>query len=293
MGIALKAKQQFIEAISYFEEAIRLEPDFAEAYYNLANSLRDETRCIEAIEHYRQAVRLKPDFAEAYNHLGVVLNAQGGYAENIENYEAIENYRRALKLNPDFAEAHWNLSLVLLRTGRLAEGWKEYQWRRNPKLDIITYPHSFETPRWDGSDFMNKKLLVHYEQGLGDTIHFVRYLPMVKARGGTVILEVRKSLYKLLQYFPGVDELVEASFDKKPDVKFDYYISLMDLPNIFATDLETIPAKAPYINCCPIKAKYWQKKLSDPDFKVGIVWAGSPSHGNDQNRSCTLKHFAS
>ncbi len=292
MGIALKAKEQFTEAILCFEEAIKLEPDFAEAYYNLANSLRDETRCTEAIENYRQAVRLKPDYAEAYNHLGVVLNAQGGYVENIENYEAIENYRRALQLNPDFAEAHWNLSLVLLRTGRLAEGWKEYQWRRNTKLDISTYPHSFEAPQWDGSGFKNKRLFVHYEQGLGDTIHFVRYLPMVKARGGTVILEVRKPLYRLFQCFPGIDELVEASFDKKPDVMFDYHISLMDLPNIFATNLDTIPADIPYIHCCPTKAEHWRKKLTGPDLKVGIVWAGSPSHGNDQNRSCVMKHFA-
>ncbi|MHC4532634.1 MAG: tetratricopeptide repeat protein [Planctomycetota bacterium] len=292
LGIALKEQKQFTEAISCFEKAIQLEPDFAEAYYNLANSLRDETRSTEAIENYRKAVRLKPDYAEAYNHLGVVLNAQGGYAENIENLEAIENYRRALQLNPDFAEAHWNLSLVLLRTGRLIEGWKEYKWRRNPKLDIATYPHSFETPRWDGLQFKGKRLLVHYEQGLGDTLHFVRYVPMVKARGGTVILEVRKPLYKLLQSFSGVDELIEASLDNKPVVKFDYHVSLMDLPKIFETTLETIPAEVPYINCCPTKAEYWRKRLTGADFKVGVVWAGSPTHGNDRYRSCTLKHFA-
>jgi len=291
LGIALKELKQLVEAISCFEQAIRLESDFAEAYYNLANSLRDETRCTEAIENYRKAVHIKPDYAEAYNHLGVVLNAQGGYVENIENLEAIENYRRALQLNPDFAEAHWNLSLVLLRTGRLIEGWKEYEWRRNPKLDIATYPHSYETPRWDGSQFKGKRLLVHYEQGLGDTLHFVRYLPMVKARGGTVILEVRKPLYKLLKGFPGVDELIEASLDNKPAVKFDYHISLMDLPKIFETTLETIPAEVPYINCCPKKVEHWRNKLAGPDLKVGIVWAGSPSHGNDQNRSCALKDF--
>ncbi|MDT8304098.1 MAG: tetratricopeptide repeat protein, partial [Sedimentisphaerales bacterium] len=291
LGIALKDQEQFTEAIANFEQAIQLEPDFAEAYYNLANSLRDETRCTEAIENYRKAVLLKPDYAEAYNHLGVVLNAQGGHVEIIENLEAIKNYRRALQLNPDFAEAHWNLSLVLLRTGRFIEGWKEYEWRRNPKLDIVTYPHSFEIQRWDGSCFSGKRLLVHYEQGLGDTLHFVRYLPMVKARGGTVILEARKPLYKLLQGFPGVDELIEASLDKKPIVKFDHHISLMDLPKIFETSLETIPAEVPYINCCPQKAEHWRNKLAGPDFKVGIVWAGSPSHGNDQNRSCTLKYF--
>ena len=292
MGIALKAKEQFTEAVSYFEEAIRLEPDFAEAYYNLANSLRDETRCTEAIENYRHAVQLKPDFAEAYNHLGGVLNAKGEYAEVIENDKAIENYRRALQIKPNFAEAHWNLSLALLRTGRFTEGWKEYEWRLNPTLKMTVYPHCYETPRWDGSCFKGKRLIVHCEQGLGDTLHFVRYLPMVKARGGTAILEIRKPLYRLLQNFPGVDELVEASLDNKPAVKFDYHVSLMDLPKIFETTLETIPAEVPYIHACPTKAEYWRKKLTGADFKVGIVWAGSPTHGNDRYRSCTLKHFA-
>ena len=293
MGIALKAEGKFKEAISCFEKAIQLEPDFAEAYYNLANSLRDETRCKEAIKNYKQALRLKPDFAEAYNHLGIVLNAQGGFAESIQNLEAIENYKKALQLKPDFAEAHWNLALVLLRTGRLIEGWKEYEWRRNPSLSIPTYPHELKAPLWNGSCFKGKKLLVHYEQGLGDTLHFIRYLPMVKAKGGTVILEVRKPLYKLLQNFPGADEIVEASFDNKPSAKYDYHVSLMDLPKIFSTTLETIPSKIPYIKCCQKKAEYWRKKLATSDFKVGIVWAGSPSHGNDSNRSCSLKYFES
>ena len=292
MGIALKDQEQFTEAIALFEHAIKLEPDFAEAYYNLANSLRDEARSAGAIENYRQAVQLKPDFAEAYNHLGNVLNAKGEYAEVIENDKAIENYRKALQIKSDFAEAHWNLSLVLLRTGRFTEGWKEYEWRLNPALNMTVYPHSYETPRWDGSYFKGKSLIVHCEQGLGDTLHFVRYLPIVKARGGKVILEIRKPLYKLLQYFPGIDELVEASFDYKQTVKVDYHVSLMDLPKIFETTLETIPAAIPYIHACPTKAEYWRKKLTSQEFKVGIVWAGSPTHGNDRYRSCTLKHFA-
>lgn len=292
LGIALKDQEQFAEAIANFEQAIRLEPDFAEAYYNLANSLRDEARSAEAIENYRQAVHFKPDFAEAYNHLGGVLNAKGEYAEVIENDKAIENYRRALQIKPNFAEAHWNLSLALLRTGRFTEGWKEYEWRLNPDLKMTAYPHCYEIPRWDGSCFTGMRLLVHCEQGLGDTLHFARYLPMVKARGGTVILEIRKPLYRLLQSFPGVDELVEASFDNKPAVKFDYHVSLMDLPKIFATTLATIPAEVPYIHAYPTKAEYWRKKLTGADFKVGVVWAGSPTHGNDRYRSCTLKHFA-
>jgi len=292
LGIAQKDQEQFAEAIANFEQAIRLEPDFAEAYYNLANSLRDEAQSAGAIENYRQAVHFKPDFAEAYNHLGGVLNAKSEYVEVIENDKAIENYRRALQIKPNFAEAHWNLSLALLRSGKFAEGWKEYEWRLNPTLKMTVYPHSYETPRWDGSCFKGKRLIVHCEQGLGDTLHFIRYLPMVKARGGMVILEIRKPLYRLLKNFPGIDELAEASFDNKPAVNFDHHVSLMDLPKIFATTLATIPAEVPYIHACPTKAEHWRNKLAGPDLKVGVVWAGSPTHGNDRYRSCTLKHFA-
>ncbi len=252
----------------------------------MAYSLEKQERYAEAIENYKQALQFKPDFAEAYNHLGVVLNTQERSAE------ALENYKHALQLDPDYTEVHWNLSLVLLRTGRLTEAWKEYEWRRNPELGMTTYPHCYEIPRWDGSCFTSKRLLVHYEQGLGDTLHFVRYLPMVKARGGTVILEVRKPMYRVLQSFPGVDELIEASSDNKPAVKFDYHVSLMDLPKIFATTLETIPTEVPYIHACPTKVEYWRKKLASTDLKVGIVWAGSSMHGKDRYRSCTLKCFA-
>ncbi len=286
MAVALQSQGRYAAAVEKCKQAVSLKPDYAEAYNTMAFSLEKQERYAEAIENYKQALQFKPDFAEAYNHLGVVLNTQERSAE------ALENYKQALQLDPDYTEVHWNLSLVLLRTGRLTEAWNEYEWRRNPELGMTTYPHCYEIPRWDGSCFTSKRLLVHYEQGLGDTLHFVRYLPMVKARGGTVILEVRKPLYRLLQSFPGVDELIEASSYNKPAVKFDYHVSLMDLPKIFATTLETIPAEVPYIHACPTKAEYWRKKLANTDLKVGIVWAGSSMHGKDRYRSCTLKCFA-
>lgn len=297
MAIALQSQGRYAAAVEKCKQAISFRPDYAEAYHTMAYSLEKQERYAEAIENYKQALQFKPDFTEAYNHLGVVLNTQERSAE------ALENYKQALQLDPDYTEVHWNLSLVLLRTGRLTEGWKEYEWRRNPELGMTTYPHCYEIPRWDGSCFTSKRLLVHYEQGLGDTLHYVRYLPMVKARGGTVILEVRKPLYRLLQGFPGVDVLIEASSDNKPAVKFDYHVSLMDLPKIFATTLETIPAEVPYIRACPTKAEYWRTRYSqienresrtenrDTDFKVGIVWAGSSTHEKDRYRSCTLKCF--
>ena len=286
MAVALQSQQKYVASVEKCNQAVLLKPNYSEAYNTMGFSLEKQEKYDEAIENYKKAIQFKPDFAEAYNHLGVVLNAQE------RSDEALENYKQALQLDTDYTEVHWNMSLVLLRTGRLTEGWKEYEWRRNPELGMTSYPHCYQVPRWDGQTFTGKTLLVHYEQGLGDTLHFVRYLPMVKARGGTVILEVRKPLCRLLQGFPGVDELVEASLDNKPATKFDYHVSLMDLPKIFATTLETIPAEVPYIRICPMKVEYWRKKLAGPDFKVGIVWAGSPTHEKDRYRSCTLKCFA-
>ncbi|MHC4062077.1 MAG: tetratricopeptide repeat protein, partial [Planctomycetota bacterium] len=286
MAIALQAQGKYDAAIQKCAEAIALAPDYAHAHNTMGFALEKQGRFDQAIESYTQAVRFAPDFAEAYNHLGVVLNAQRRYEQ------AIENYRMAIEFAPDYAEAHWNLSLALLLTGRLVEGWRQYQWRRNPELALLTYPHQLDVPRWDGSTFAGKRLLVHYEQGYGDTIQFVRYLPMVKARGGTVILEARRPLTALLRGFPGIDELVEASPHTRPAVKFDLCASLMDLPALFNTTLDTIPADVPYLSADSVRAACWKTRLTGPDFKVGIVWSGSPTYERNNTRSCTLRDFA-
>jgi len=318
LGAVLKAVGKFEEAIAAYEEAVLLNPTYAEAYYNMGNALQSQGRYDPAVEKYKQAVSLKPDYAEAYNNMAIVQQMQGRHAEAIQNCsqairlkpnyaeayntrasalqmqgqhaKAIEYYKRTLLLKPDYAEAHVNLGMTLLLTGKFVEGWAEYRWRRYTKKAI--YPHRYEMPRWDGSPFPEKKLFVHYEQGLGDNLQFVRYLPKVKARGGTVIFEVKKSLLGLLRGFPGIDELVEASFNVKPTVEFDFYTSLLDLPRIFGTTLETIPAEVPYLYADPRKVEYWRNKLAEDGFKVGIVWAGSAKHSNDRWRSCVLKRFA-
>jgi len=286
MGIALQAQGKYAAAAEKCRQALSLSPGYAQAYNTMGFSLQKQGKLAEAVESYRMAVRFAPNFAEAYNHMGVVLSALGRHEE------AIESYGRAVQIEPDYAQAHWNRSLVLLLTGKLAEGWKDYQWRKHPDLGMMTYPHRHEVPQWDGSSFVGKRLLVHYEQGYGDAIQFVRYLPMVKARGGTVILEVGKPLIALLHHFPGVDELVEASRDLKPAVKFDLCVSLMDLPALFETTLDTIPADVPYIFADSTKAGYWRSKLAGPTFKVGIVWSGSPAYERNTIRSCRLEHFA-
>lgn len=308
------------ESLANYGHALRINPDYAEAYNNRAILLNELGRCDEAMDDYERAINLKPDYAEAYNNLGIVLRNRGRLTEATANYrralqlepqfhdahynlgnvlkeqghcdDSIESYDRAIRIKPGYAQAHWNRSHAFLLSGDLQKGLEGYEWRRSPELEIFTYPHRHEQPRWDGSDFAGKRLLVYCEQGLGDSLQFMRYLPMVRARGGIVIFEAWKPLHGLLHDSADIDELVELSFEKKTDVDFDLQISLMDLPAVFGTTLETIPAEVPYIHPDPEKVSFWQDGLNDDKFKVGIVWAGSPSHGDDHNRSCSLELFA-
>ncbi|MHC4568697.1 MAG: glycosyltransferase family 9 protein [Planctomycetota bacterium] len=198
---------------------------------------------------------------------------------------------QAIMLKPDYAEAHWNQGIVYLSKGSFQEGWREYDWRRKTDWHVSAYPHSHRKPRWNGESFVGRRLLVHCEQGMGDCIQFVRYLPQVKALGGTVIFEAWKSLHGLLRDFDGIDELEELSFDTQTQAQFDAHVSIMDLPGLFGTSEYTIPASVPYIHSDPVKVAHWRQKLAGPDLKVGIVWAGSARHSNDHNRSCRSEHL--
>ncbi len=320
MAFSLEKQHLYDEAIENYKHALSLDPDFVEAYNHLGVVLNEKGRSAEAIDNFRNAIKRDPDYAEVYNNMGIALKEQEEFSEAIACFEkalqldpnfteayynlgnslrdegrcvgAINNFKQAISLKPDYAQAHWNLSLALLLNGNYSEGWKGYKWRRNADLKVLTDYHCSGKPRWDGSSFKSKRLLVHYEQGLGDNIQFIRYLPMIKARGGAVIFETLRPLIGLLQGFEGVDELVEYVPNRKLPLEYDVYTSLLDMPFIFGTTVETIPSQVPYIYADPSKAQYWRNKLSGPGLKVGIVWAGSPEHGNDRYRSCSLKNFA-
>jgi Flp pilus assembly protein TadD len=315
-GAVLKAMGKFEEAIAAYEQAVLLNAEYTQAHHNMGNVFLLQGRYAAAVEKYDRVVSLDPECIEAYNSMAVALQYQGEYAAAIEKCnqalslkpdyaeayntvasvlmkkgccaEAVENYRHALQLKPDYAEAHCNLGITLLLSGRFEEGWAEYEWRL--RTEKAAYPRRHQTAHWDGSSFAGKRLLVHYEQGFGDNIQFIRYLPMVKRRGGTVICEMLQPLTGLLRGFPAIDELIEASSDGAPAVKFDYYVPLLDLPRIFGTVLETIPADVPYLHADPARARYWQQRLAGTTFKVGIVWAGKPVHPEDRARSCHLRH---
>jgi len=282
LALVLKEQEQFEDAAENFKQAIRLTPDDSDAYYNLGNTYEALGRYEAAIDNYQLAIKQNPDFAAAFNNLALVLKAQGRIDE------AIRVSRRAIRLKPDLAEAHWNLSLALLLKGKFEEGWKKHEWRFQRGEKNTIYLHDFGIPRWDGSSFYGKRLFVHSEQGLGDTLQFIRYLPMVKRRGSTVVFETFRPLLGILRDFPGIDELVEISPNRHHAESCDFYLPIMSLPMIFGTDIATIPLNIPYIFADPVQ---WKNRINGKGFKVGIVWAGKPEHENDKNRSCALKHF--
>jgi predicted O-linked N-acetylglucosamine transferase (SPINDLY family) len=290
MGIALKAIGNFKNSIENFQQAIRLKPDLAEAYNNLGNVLNDNGQFKTAITHFQKAIALKPGYAEAFNNLGVAHF----YQKQIK--DALANYDAAIDLQSDFADAHWNRALANLLAGRLQEGFQEYEWRFLKSNWQVIYSRRYDIPRWDGTPFQGKRLYVHDEQGFGDTLQFIRYLPLVKERGGTVIMEAKKPLHGLLRNVPGIDELVERSASVRPATACDICIPLLSLPAIFETTLETIPAIHPYLFADPDKIITWRRRLPAGGIKIGIVWSGRPATPTDpvglSYRSCELQWFA-
>jgi Flp pilus assembly protein TadD len=283
MGNAFFSQGQYAAAVEKYNHVIARDPESVETYNSVAIALHHLGDYAAAIQRCNQALSLKPDYAEAHNTLASVLMKKGLYAE------AIATYKHALQLKADYAEAHCNLGMALLLTGQFEKGWAEYTWRL--KTDKAAYLSRYPVPCWDGSLFVGKRLLVHHEQGFGDNIQFIRYLPMVKRLGGTVICKMLRPLIGLFGGFPGVDELVEPSSATALPADFDFYVPLLELPRILGTTLETIPAGAPYLRADPAKVRRWRGRFSQNELNIGIVWAGQPAHPEDGSRSCRLRDF--
>ncbi len=282
---ALQNKRgDFAVAAVHLRKVVELAPGHAEGWNNLGISNNGLGRFEEAAACFRRAVELEDNFAQAHYNLGNALREIG------DCRAAITSYEQAISLMPDFAWAHWNLSHALLASGRFQEGWREYAWRHDKRLGIVTYPRQLNLPRWDGRRFDGKRLLVHYEQGLGDNIQFVRYLPMVKDCGGDVILEAPSELYELFRDCQGIDELIAAG-QQPPAGHFDWVASPLDFPQLFGTHIGTIPARVPYVFADVDKSRAWWSRLRGEALRIGIVWAGSPAHGRDAERSCSVELF--
>ncbi|MHC4269735.1 MAG: tetratricopeptide repeat protein, partial [Planctomycetota bacterium] len=283
LGTALKKQCKLEEAVKSHHRAIALKPDYAEAYNNLGITLQSLNQLDEAVASYNRAIELKPDYAEAYNNLGITLQSLN------QLDKALTSYNRAIELKRDYAEARFNKSLILLLKGNFKDGWQEYEWRLRTKDHVFK---AFQQPMWDSSPLNGKTILVHTEQGLGDSIQFIRYIPMVKKQGGRVIVECQQSLCSLFRNCDGIDEIKEIVSDIEYPVQFDFHVPLLSLPGIFNVTMDSTPPNAPYIKPDPALVSQWHRTLDhDNNFKIGVVWAGNPKNKNDHKRSCSLKDF--
>jgi tetratricopeptide (TPR) repeat protein len=313
-GIALNALNRGAEALQSYERALVLKPDYAEAYNNRGIALFELKRPADALESHDRALALKPDYAQAHYGRGVALSALSRLGEALESYEralalepghaealndrgialfelrrhaeAIDSYERALALKPDYASAHWNLALCRLLLGHFALGWQDYEWRLKAGQQA-DQGRKFVQPLWLGAQTLEgKTILLHSEQGLGDTLQFCRYVREVAALGAKVLLEVQPPLGQLLADLDGAAQvLTEGS----PLPAFDYQCPLPSLPLAFKTDLHNIPSRTPYIRSDAARVATWQKRLGiRTKPRVGLVWSGSAAHSNDRNRSIAL-----
>lgn len=283
MGTVLRVMGEMENAAKCFKTALALKPDYAEAYQNFGTVLKEQGKLDEAANSYRTALQLNPQSAVSYVGLGNVLIECGKVDEALQSYET------ALALKPDFPEAKWNQALAYLMKGELEKGWEGQELRLKFQK---YYPHVYQKPFWKGETFQGKRLLIYDEIGYGDVFQFIRYLPWVKARGGTVVFECKKGLSRLLSDFPGIDELLERSNEPVPEENFDLQLPMESLPGIFGTTLATIPADVPYLIVDPQLAQSWKKRLDVyAGFKVGLVWAGNPNNQYDSARSCALLDF--
>jgi Flp pilus assembly protein TadD len=281
LGLALTEAGQPGEAEVVLRQAVRLRPAFADGHNNLGLALAAQGRFAEAETAYGEALRLNPGSVEAHTNLGSAYKEQGRLPE------ALACYQFALWLDPASPSAHWNRALAWLQAGDFERGWPEYEWRWRRKKSP---PRPFRQPLWDGAPLAGRTILLHAEQGLGDTLQFLRYAPLVKARGGSAVLACPRSLLPLLSGASGIDRLVDEA-GKLPDT--DVHAPLLSLPRLFRTTLATVPAEVPYLTADASRVGHWREKLQGlPGRKVGIAWQGNPRHLWDRHRSAPLVAFA-
>jgi Tfp pilus assembly protein PilF len=277
LGVALHAQGQIENALQCLRRAIELKPEYADAHGNLGNVLQEQGHLDLAVASYRQALQLKPGYFDALNNLGNVLRAQGKLTESVASYE------RALEIKPNNPQVRMSRALCWLQMGDFKRGWEEYEWRLQCKEFAIP---AFRQPCWDGSPLQRSPILLYADHGLGDSIQFIRYAPVVKARSGRVIVACQQPLARLLATCPGIDEVV-AEGSILPD--FAFYAPLMSLPRILETSLAGIPAEVPYVTADSSLVEQWHHELGPGGgLKIGIAWQGNPRHRRDHQRSFRL-----
>ena len=277
MAIAQVEQKKLAAATTSYQKALAIAPDAAQLHYGLGMVQQQLNDWDAAIDSYQQAVQLDPNDRKAWTNLGALRQEMG------QPQAAIDCYQKILSFDPEDAIAHVNLSIVLRQLGDWQQGFAKFEWRwRCPDKT----PRNFTQPLWDGSDLDGKTILIHAEEGYGDTIQFIRFLPQVAQRGGRAIVECPPWLIRLLGSVPGIAELIPFG---SPLPEFAVHAPLLSLVHLLGATPETLPAP-PYLSA-PDSASV--NLEADDRLKVGIVWAGNPNHQSDRDRSTTLEQFRS
>lgn len=268
------------DALQAAERAIAVVPGLAAAYATRAAALQDLGHAEEALASFDQALALNPGLTEAAYNRARLLTA-------VERFdEAIASYTYAIDRRPDYADARWNRSLALLQLGRFEEGWSEHEWRKRKSDPVAT--RSFRQPLWLGREpIAGKRLFLHAEQGLGDTIQFCRYALLAQERGAQVVLSVQDALVPLLRELHPDIKVIGA--EQKPDA-FDFHAPLHSLPLAFGTTLTTVPTWPAYLKAPAERVARWASLLGPQGRKIGINWQGSIG-ATDVGRSFHLSQF--
>jgi tetratricopeptide (TPR) repeat protein len=322
VGVMLEKSGKSDEAVPILREAIRLKPDYAEAFNNLAVSLEHSAKFEDALPMAARAIELNPKYAAAHNTQGSILynldrfepamasfrksaELDPNYAEPINNLGLVQrdigdiagaeaSHRHAISLQREYATAHFNLSYLLLLTSRLPEGWEEYEWRMRcadfpsrPGINVdVGWREPLEQTAKNG-----KVVLLDGEQGLGDTIQYLRFVPILTNKGVKLVVGLQPELLTLARRSNPEIHFISQG-DKIP--KFDVSMPVLSLGRKLALDLHNIPADVPYLKADPDQVERWRQRLEDdgPGFRVGLAWAGSPKHKRDRYRSCKLADYA-
>lgn len=316
-GNALRELKRFDDALESFARAVTLTPSLAEAHNNCGNILKHLDRHEEAIVAYDRALAARPAYPDALWNYGRCLNSQYKFSEALAKFDQalalqpdhvealwsrgytlamigrhedeISHYERAFATYPDHAGMRVNHAVTSLLLGDFANGWIGYEWRKKVPEQ---WPFTFAGPRWTGKEAIKgKTVLLHHEQGLGDTIQFCRYVPQLAARGARVVLQVQKPLQALVRSLAGSPRIV-ASGDSLPE--YDFHCAMLSLPLAFATRLDSIPSATPYLRAPAFAVGRWRSRLgpkfgSSKNLRIGLVWSGNPKYLNDRNRSVPLE----
>lgn len=282
-GIVFAERERFDDALRCYDEALRTRPDYAEAWCNRGVALKARFRDEEALAHYDRALALKPDFVEAWSNRGVVLFESGRYEA------ALDSYASALRLRPGHPDARWNESHVRLLRGEFSLGWEKYgaRWQR----------HRADRPRYTQRPLLalsqataSTRILLWAEQGYGDTLQFCRYVPLLAQTGALVILEVPEPLRDLMGTLGSCTVVPQTGAPQA----FDFQAPLMDLPRLFGTTVDAIPAPRAYLRADPAAIARWAGRLGPRTAlpRIAVATSGNPKNANDHRRSMPLREIA-